>query len=164
MSKSGEETSTPFIKLNDYTKREKERLLTFAAARQRGEIRQINLKASLFLSFFFFSVSTSQFRDVRLYIIFFPRLVFERKEKNSKEDLANSTKSLFISKQYYIILLPLGYFLNREIMEQKHRRKFRKFFEKNINFSLPLLNFIFPHILKQKSRVEMENILLRISE
>lgn len=69
MSKSGEETS--FIKLNDYTKRERERLLTFAAARQRGEIRQINLKASLFLSFFFFSVSTSQFRDVRLYIIFF---------------------------------------------------------------------------------------------
>lgn len=111
MSKSGEETSTPFIKLNDYTKRERERLLTFAAARQRGEIRQINLKASLFLPFFFFFFFFFRLHQPisRCTIIhnFFPRLVFERKEKNSKEDLANSTKSLFISKQTVILFFSL---------------------------------------------------------
>ena len=110
MSKSGEETSTPFIKLNDYTKRERERLLTFAAARQRGEIRQINLKASLFLPFFFFFFFFRLHQPIsRCTIIhnFFPRLVFERKEKNSKEDLANSTKSLFISKQTVILFFSL---------------------------------------------------------
>lgn len=39
-------------------------------------------------------------------------------------------------------------------MEQKHGRKFRKFFEKNINFPSVELNFIFPYFLKQKSRNE----------
>lgn len=52
MSKSGEETSTPFIKLNDYTKRK--RLLTFAAARQRrnSSNKSESFSFSFFLSFF----------------------------------------------------------------------------------------------------------------
>lgn len=29
-------------------------------------------------------------------------------------------------------------------MERKHRRKFRKFFEKNINFHSPVIEFYFP--------------------
>lgn len=85
MSKSGEETSTPFIKLNDYTKRK--RLLTFAAARQRRN--SSNKSESFSFSFFlFFSVSTCDYTIIRN---FFPHFVFERKKK-SKEDLANSRK------------------------------------------------------------------------
>lgn len=134
MSKSGEETSTPFIKLNDYPKRE--RLLTFVAARQR---RNSSNKSESFSFFFSFSASISQFRDISLYYNFF---VISNERKKSKEDLANSRKVCLFRNVLYSSIL--GYFLNREIMERKHRRKFRKFFEKNINFHFPVIEFYFP--------------------